>query len=254
MRRQDNSFKFKIVEIKNIPGFEFYNLVTIKDKEPKCVNCCILLICICLTLGELYKAYFNSFCSYQSFIIKKVVTTYPYLDRNDFEQNYKNKLFSYDKAELKSKQKRNLVISKQTGFSVIKGVVKYSKYIKQIIKQDINEFNIDKQINIEITNEINERKINLDFSNGYNNNLYKKDNNENDSAIIVNNKNIYNIDNNEHFSLTTANNIIINNKDNNKNFSGIFVNNKKIHNKDNNESDFINLINKKNSFDILNKK
>lgn len=254
MKRKNNGLENEILESRHIPGLKFYISVIIKDKEPICVNFCIFLICICLTLGELYKIYFNSFCSYQSFIIKKIVTTHPYLNRNDFEQNYKNKLFPNQTAELKSKQKRNIVISNQTEFSVIKGVVKYTKDIKQIIKQDINELNIDKQINIEIINEINEQKTNLDFSNGYNNNLHIKDNNGNDSAIIVNNKNIYNIDNNENFSIISVNNKIIYNKENNGSFSGIFVNNKKIHNKDKNESDFINLINKKNSFDILNNK
>ena len=63
-------------------------------------------------------------------------------------------------------------ISYQTGYSVIKGIVKDIKDIKPIISHDIKEFNIDKQINIEIINEIKEQKSNLDFNNEYNN-LYK---------------------------------------------------------------------------------
>ena len=202
-------------------------MITIKNKEPKCINLCIFFIFVCLTLGELYKLYFDSFCSYQSFTIKKIVTTHPYLNQNDFEQNYENKLLQYRKGELKSKQERNLEISYQTGYSVIKGIVKDIKDIKPIISHDIKEFNIDKQINIEIINEIKEQKNNSDFNNEYNNNnIYDKDNNGKDSSIIVNNNIIYNIDNNESFSV-------------------IFVNNKNIHNKDNNESEFINLIKKK---------
>ena len=170
IERKFRNAKFEIVESKKIPRFNLFILITIKNKEPKCINLCILFIFVCLTLGELYKLYFDSFCSYQSFIIKKIVSTHPYLNQNDFEQNYENKLLQYKKDELKPKQERNLEISYQTGYSVIKGIVKVIKDKKQIISHDINKLNIDKQINIEIINEIKEQKNNSDFNNEYNNN------------------------------------------------------------------------------------
>ena len=202
-------------------------MISIKNKEPKRIKIFIFIFFVILTFGELYKIYFNSFCSYQSFTIKKVVTINPYLNQNNFEQGYEKKL-----SNEQNKLKRHLNISKQTEFSIIKGVVKVTKDIKLII---INRVNTKKQINIEITKEKKDPKNNLYFNNECNKNLKNKDNNGNDSVIIINNKNIYNIDNNESCSV-------------------IFVNNKNLHNKDNNESDFVNLINKKNSFDILNNK
>ena len=169
-----------------------------------------------LSFGELYKIYFNSFCSYQSFTIKKVVTINPYLNQNNFEQGYEKKL-----SNEQNKLKRHLNISKQTEFSVIKGVVKVTK----------------------------------DINNKCNDNLKNKDNIGNDSAIIINNKNIYIKDNNENISFISINNKKIYNKDNNESYSVIFINNnKKTQNKNNNESDFVNLINKQNYFAILNNK
>ena len=227
VKSQYKGHRIEFVESKHIPGLKNYNLISIKNKEPTRIKIFIFIFFVILTFGELYKIYFNSFCSYQSFTIKKVVTINPYLNQNNFEQGYEKKL-----SNEQNKLKRHLNISKQTEFSVIKGVVKVTKDIKLII---INRVNTKKQINIEITKEKKDPKNNLYFNNECNKNLKNKDNNGNDSVIIINNKNIYNIDNNESCSV-------------------IFVNNKNLHNKDNNESDFVNLINKKNSFDILNNK
>ena len=43
IKRQYNNIKLEIVESKNIPRFELFNLITIKNKESKCDNMSIFL-------------------------------------------------------------------------------------------------------------------------------------------------------------------------------------------------------------------
>ena len=190
VKSQYQGHQIEIVVSKHIPGLKNYNLIYIKNKEPARVKIFIFIFFIILSFGELYKIYFNSFCSYQSFIIKKIVTIHPYLNQNDFEQDYENKLSNNKNKKSKHKQKRHLIISNQREFSVIKGVVNATKDIKLIINQDINKVNT--------------------------NNLYNKDNNGNDSIITINTNNLYNKDNNESFSVNFVNNKKIHNKDNNE--------------------------------------
>ena len=127
VKSQYQGHQIEFVVSKHIPGLKNYNLISIKNKEPARVKIFIFIFFIILSFGELYKIYFNSFCSYQSFIIKKIVTIHPYLNQNDFEQDYENKLSNNKNKKSKPKQKSHLTISNQTEFSVIKGVVNVLK-------------------------------------------------------------------------------------------------------------------------------
>ena len=212
-KRQYSDFNFN--EIRHIPGLESYNLIRFKNKDPPFVNTFMFVILTILSLGEFYKIYFNSFCAYQKFLIQKVVTSIPYFNQNEFEKDYENKILKEVKSELKSNQKNQMNISNQIELSYIKDVSKNNKDIEQIITQDINEVNIDKQNNIEINNNIDsnrkknlfqdnylneEKKVserknqekNLDINNE-SNKKFNKDNNESDSIILVNEKNSFQI-------------------------------------------------------------
>ena len=76
VKRQYQDSNYRIVERKHIPGLINYNLISIKNKEPAGIAFYIFIIFIFLSFGELYKIYLNPFCSYQLFIIKKIVTTH----------------------------------------------------------------------------------------------------------------------------------------------------------------------------------
>ena len=48
--RKFNNIEFEIVESKNLPCYDLFNLINIKNKEQKCINICIFFIFVCLTL------------------------------------------------------------------------------------------------------------------------------------------------------------------------------------------------------------
>ena len=72
-RFRDVYFDFK--EERIIPGMVHHNLIKMTDDEPCSVNFLLFFFFTILTFSEFYKLYVNSFCVYQKFKIRKIVST-----------------------------------------------------------------------------------------------------------------------------------------------------------------------------------
>ena len=72
-RFRDSHFDFE--ENRIIPGMVRNNLVRLAPNEPCCINTCMYTFFTIIPFCELYKLYFDSFCIYQSFRIRKLVST-----------------------------------------------------------------------------------------------------------------------------------------------------------------------------------
>ena len=72
-RFRDVHFDFR--ESRIIPGMAHHNLVRLTVKEPCTVNYFFFLLFTLLTFSEFYKSYVNSFCVYQKFKVRKLVST-----------------------------------------------------------------------------------------------------------------------------------------------------------------------------------
>ena len=73
-----NRFKdvyFNFVENRIVPGMTHYNLIQMSDQAPWSANFLVFCIATILTFSEIYKLYFNSFCVYQKFKVRKLVST-----------------------------------------------------------------------------------------------------------------------------------------------------------------------------------
>jgi hypothetical protein len=110
-RFRDVHFDFR--EERVIPGMEHHNLVKLLPTEPCMVNYCFFLLFTLLTGAEFFRIYVDSFCVYQKFKVRKIVSTrydlnmdrylafVPQLNlitnQYQYEQNYYNyKNESYD--------------------------------------------------------------------------------------------------------------------------------------------------------------
>ena len=110
-RFRDVHFDFR--EERVIPGMEHHNLVKLLPTEPCMVNYCFFLLFTLLTGAEFFRIYVDSFCVYQKFKVRKIVSTrydlnmdrylafVPQLNlitnQYQYEQNYYNyKNDSYD--------------------------------------------------------------------------------------------------------------------------------------------------------------
>ena len=110
-RFRDVHFDFR--EERVIPGMEHHNLVKLLPTEPCMVNYCFFLFFTLLTGAEFFRIYVDSFCVYQKFKVRKIVSTrydlnmdrylafVPQLNlitnQYQYEQNYYNyKNDSYD--------------------------------------------------------------------------------------------------------------------------------------------------------------
>jgi hypothetical protein len=110
-RFRDVHFDFR--EERVIPGMEHHNLVKLLPTEPCMVNYCFFLLFTFLTGAEFFRIYVDSFCVYQKFKVRKIVSTrydlnmdrylafVPQLNlitnQYQYEQNYYNyKNDSYD--------------------------------------------------------------------------------------------------------------------------------------------------------------
>ena len=72
-RFRDVHFDFR--ESRIIPGMNHHNLIKMTASEPCTVNYFFFLLFTILTFSEFYKAYVNSFCVYQKFKVRKLVST-----------------------------------------------------------------------------------------------------------------------------------------------------------------------------------
>ena len=72
---------FRFTETKQIPGVKNYSLIKISTKEPCMFNFCWFCFFTILTFSEFYKLYVDSCCIYQSFTLRKLIST-----RNDLNQ------------------------------------------------------------------------------------------------------------------------------------------------------------------------
>lgn len=74
-------------ENRDIPGFNQYELVTLKSDEPPLVGSGYFVLFTLLTFAQFYKLYIDSFCIHQSYKIRKLVSTrYNLLDNQHQEQ------------------------------------------------------------------------------------------------------------------------------------------------------------------------
>ncbi len=72
-RFRDVHFDFN--ETRVIPGMVHHNLIKMTANEPCSVNFGLFFIFTILTFSEFYKSYVNSFCVYQKFKVRKLVST-----------------------------------------------------------------------------------------------------------------------------------------------------------------------------------
>ena len=72
-RFRDVHFDFR--ESRVIPGMKHHNLIKLTTTEPCTVNYFFFLLFTLLTFSEFYKSYVNSFCVYQKFKVRKLVST-----------------------------------------------------------------------------------------------------------------------------------------------------------------------------------
>ena len=75
-------------ESRDIPGFNKYELVLIKENEPCFIGSFYYVIFTLLTFGQFYKMYVNSFCINQNYKIRKLISTRYNLLEPQFEQKY----------------------------------------------------------------------------------------------------------------------------------------------------------------------
>jgi len=72
-RFRDSHFDFK--ETREIPGMKPHNLVKLGEHEPYFASYLYFSLFTLLTFSELYKSWFDSYCIYQKFKIRKLIST-----------------------------------------------------------------------------------------------------------------------------------------------------------------------------------
>ena len=105
-RRRDIYVDFN--ETRTIPGLTKYNLIKFGDNDPCYVNYFWFLLFTIITFSEFYKLFFNSFCVYQSYKIRKIVSTRYDLNQPVYQKQYSslvpqinliNKTYTYEPKE-----------------------------------------------------------------------------------------------------------------------------------------------------------
>ena len=66
---------------------KYYDLVKIDAEDPKSVNFGLFFVFTIITFVEFYKLYINSFCVYQKFKIRKIVSTRYDLNMDQYAQS-----------------------------------------------------------------------------------------------------------------------------------------------------------------------
>lgn len=75
-------------EFRDIPGFHTHNLVQIGDYHPAGVSVCMYVLWTLIPFCQFYKRYVDSFCVFQNYKIRKLVSTRYNLLLPDYVQQY----------------------------------------------------------------------------------------------------------------------------------------------------------------------
>ena len=74
-RNRFRDVRFHFEESRFIPGLVRENLVSLTESDPCCVNFFFYFLFTLLTFVEFYRIYFDSLCIYQTYRIRKLVST-----------------------------------------------------------------------------------------------------------------------------------------------------------------------------------
>ena len=72
-RYRDSLMDFN--EYRTIPGFKSDHILQIGDFKPSCISSCKYVLWTLLMMAQIYKKYVDSFCIYQSFKVRKLIST-----------------------------------------------------------------------------------------------------------------------------------------------------------------------------------
>jgi hypothetical protein len=86
-RRYDDHMDFS--ETKRLPGITHHNLIKFGEYDPCTVSCFWYFIFTIFTLGQLYKWHVSSFCVFQSYKIRKIMSSRYNLNSAQMDQKYK---------------------------------------------------------------------------------------------------------------------------------------------------------------------
>ena len=75
LRNRFRDTHFSFWETRTIPGMDHHNLVKLVDREPCMVNMLFFVIFTFLMVAEIFSIYVDSFCVYQKFKVRKLVST-----------------------------------------------------------------------------------------------------------------------------------------------------------------------------------
>jgi hypothetical protein len=89
-RWRDQYIAFK--ESRHLPGVKEFNLVRVSDKSAPLVNCYVYILFVLLPFVEFYKIYVNHFCDYQTYTIKKIVSSRNDLNMPEFVERFQDQL------------------------------------------------------------------------------------------------------------------------------------------------------------------
>lgn len=98
--------KMDFTEKRFIPEMKEFNLIKIGTKDPKFVGLCWYILSVLITFGEFYKIYLNSCCIFQTFKIRKLISTRYNLLESQYIQQYQplmpqlnliNEKFNYER-------------------------------------------------------------------------------------------------------------------------------------------------------------
>ena len=71
-----------------LSGSDLQYFVKIGNKDPCTVNCCFYFLSIIFAVCQFYKIYINSFCVFQSYTIRKIVSTRYDLSKPEYDKKY----------------------------------------------------------------------------------------------------------------------------------------------------------------------
>ena len=99
-------------EERTVPGLKNESLIKITDKEPPCISFCLYVLFSLLTFGQFYKTYVNSFCMFQRFKIRKLISTRYNLMNEEHLQQY-----SSLNPEVRMFQEQYSYVPRETGYT-----------------------------------------------------------------------------------------------------------------------------------------
>ena len=234
-RHRDKEMSFS--ETIDIPGFQKYSFIYIRNTEPCGINICLYILFTIIPLVELYKYYISSYCIDQKFTIKKIVSTKgnlnsnteydkmkPSIDIPSEKYNFEENEFMYEYKEEDFQNYNQIYISNnqnnQNNQNYNQNVINNNQAINGIPNNDPTTINLNVNPvpsnqnqqqqtpqnlynDININNNINNNNIN-DMNNNINTNMNNNINNNMDNNINVNN---YNMNNNINNNINMNNNI-----------------------------------------------